>query len=605
MEREFTRRRLLTGAGAVGAASLFGTQVTAALDQGQTDRHVVGVEPGEAGVARRGADQVYRELDFGQLGQAVAGSFSDAALQALVNNPNVRYVEVDGEMEAISQTLPWGVDRVDADVTHANGETGGDDTDGEGGADIAIIDTGIDSDHPDLQANLGTGKAFVEARGPYAEPWDDDNDHGTHCAGITDAIDNTEGVVGVSTAATLHAVKVLDKNGSGSYSDVAAGIEWTADQGHDVGSLSLGGGKSSVVEDAVEYAYGKGVLIVAAAGNDGPCSDCVSYPAAEPEVIAVSATSEDDSLAGFSSTGPEIELAAPGEGIYSTVIGSYDTFSGTSMACPHVSGAGGQLMDNGYTNTEARDQLNSTAEDIGLGSNEQGNGLLDVAAALGFDSSDDLGGDDNAAPTVDSLSASEVETDDSDAEFDADWAVSDADGNLESVDLTLTDDTDGGTEDTASVSVSGDTASGTTRLVAAGDDGSGNSYTVEAVVADTDGATDSDATTVTESEDDSSGDGSAPTIDQFGLTDSSNPRWARVEVDWAVSDADGDLASVTSEAAFADGDTDSEFSSVSGSSASGTHELRDRDGHGDADVTMTVTDNAGNTTSDTKTINLG
>lgn len=170
--------------------------------------------------------------------------------------------------------------------------------------------------------------------------------------------------------------------------DVAAGIEYTADQEWDVGGLSLGGSKSSVVEDACEYAYDKGVLLVAAAGNDGPCTVCVGYLAAEPECIAVSATSKDDSLASFSSTGPEVELAAPSENIYSTVIGGYDTFDGTSMACPHVSGAGGQLMANGYTNTEARDQLNSTAEDIGLTSNKQGNGLLDVAVALGLDSSD-------------------------------------------------------------------------------------------------------------------------------------------------------------------------------------------------------------------------
>ena len=105
--------------------------------------------------------------------------------------------------------------------------------------------------------------------------------------------------------------------------------------------------------------------------------------------MAVSATSCDDSLASFSSTGPEVELAAPGENIYSSVIGSYDTFSGTSMACPHVSGAGAQLMANGYSNKNARQQLKDTAEDIGLSSNEQGSGLLDVAAALGLSSTDD------------------------------------------------------------------------------------------------------------------------------------------------------------------------------------------------------------------------
>jgi subtilisin len=304
------------------------------------------------------------------------------AIRGLRRRGDIRYVELDGEMEALAQTLPYGIDRVDAEVAHANGETGG-------GADVAIIDTGIDSTHPDLEANLGKGRSFVTT-GNYPA-WQDDNGHGTHCAGIADAVDNSQGVVGVSTEATLHAVKVLSSTGVGLTSDVAAGIEYTADQGWDVGSLSLGGGDADVLKDACNYAYNNGVLLSAAAGNSGPCTDCVGYPAAYQECIAVSATDRNDDLADFSSTGPEVELAAPGVNIYSTYVPStYTELSGTSMSCPHVSGAAGQLMANGYTNTEARDRLGSTAEDIGLASNEQGNGLLDVAAALGLDSSDDL-----------------------------------------------------------------------------------------------------------------------------------------------------------------------------------------------------------------------
>ncbi|MFB6254376.1 MAG: S8 family serine peptidase, partial [Halobacteriaceae archaeon] len=110
----------------------------------------------------------------------------------------------------------------------------------------------------------------------------------------------------------------------------------------------LGGDSSSTVKDAVEKAQNNGVLLVAAAGNSGPCSDCVSYPAAYEEVIAVSATTKDDQLADFSSTGPEVELAAPGKDILSTIPPESDSdglakFSGTSMASPHVAGAGGQL----------------------------------------------------------------------------------------------------------------------------------------------------------------------------------------------------------------------------------------------------------------------
>ncbi len=393
-----SRRDVLkrVGAGAVGVAGL----ASGAAATGPPDRHIVGAGSRAAvRAAKRRADSVSRTLDFGDIGTAVAGQFSDQALDKLQSRDDVRYVEADGTMTAFapgppggggstSECLPWGVDRTDGDVADANGETGS-------GADVAIIDTGIDDDHPDLGGLVGAGKAFTDCKGPNCNyPWSDDNDHGTHCAGTAVAPSgNGEGVIGVSTEATLHAVKVLDKNGSGSYSDVAAGIKYVADQGWDVGSMSLGGGKSSTVEDAVEYAYNNGVLLVAAAGNDGPCTDCVSYPAAEPEVIAVSATTKNDSLADFSSTGSQVELAGPGKDVYSAIIGGYDTFSGTSMACPHVSGAGALLMANGASNTNARDTLNSSAEDIGLGSNEQGNGLVDAAAAVGLDSSDDGTGD--------------------------------------------------------------------------------------------------------------------------------------------------------------------------------------------------------------------
>jgi subtilisin len=396
--------RRVTG-GVVGIAGLSGSAF--GQSAGQSQRHIVGTATADATqAAERAADSVHRVLEFGRIGSAVAGVYPDGRLDALRRRSDVRYVEPDGTMHAIerdshtqapggdqgppsggggdtTETLSWGIDRVDADVAHTNGETGN-------GADIGIIDTGIDDDHPDLQANVGAGKAYVKCRGRNCNySWSDDNDHGSHCAGIADAVDNTEGTIGVSTEATLHAVKVLDKSGSGSFSDIAAGVEYTADQGWDVGSMSLGASSGSqTVKDACQYASDNGVLLVAAAGNSGPCSDCVGYPAAYSTVIAVSSTTETDSLSGFSSTGPEVELAAPGSNIYSTVVGSYDTFSGTSMACPHVAGTGGQLMANGYSNTTARDRLRSTAESIDLSENESGYGLLDTAAALGLDSSE-------------------------------------------------------------------------------------------------------------------------------------------------------------------------------------------------------------------------
>ena len=372
MSEDVSRRGVLRGigAGTIGA----GFAGAASAQPGNSpDRHIVGLSPdADPAVARRQADSVRHELDFGRVGKAVAGKFPEPALNGLENNPNVEYIEPDGNVYALAQSYPWGVDRVDADLLHDNGETGN-------GADIAILDTGIDQDHPDLQALLGTGKDF-SGKGT----WDDGNGHGTHCAGIAGAADNTEGVVGVSTEATLHAGKVLSDSGGGSFSDVAAGIEWTANQGYDVGSLSLGASSgTSTLQNACQYADSNGVLLVAAAGNSGPCSDCVGYPAAYSEVVAVSSTTTSDSLSSFSSTGPEVELAAPGSNVNSTYNdGGYRELSGTSMACPHVSGAAAQLMANGATNSDARTQLKNTAEDIGLGSNEQGAGLLDAENAV-------------------------------------------------------------------------------------------------------------------------------------------------------------------------------------------------------------------------------
>ncbi|WP_416841195.1 S8 family serine peptidase [Haloferax sp. DFSO52] len=371
VSRRTVLRTVGTGLAGVGLAG----EVTGQQPPG---RYIVGTRS-KKGVraARASANAVEREFDFGDIGFAVSGRFSQQALDALAAHADVRYVEPDGAVEAIGEELPWGVDRIDADVAHSAGQTGA-------GAHVAILDTGIDADHPDLQANLGDGYAVESCRSGCTTAWDDDNDHGTHCAGIVGAVDNTEGTIGVTTEGTIHAVKVLGRYGAGTWSGVVDGLMWVVERGYDVASMSFGAtSASSTLRDACQYAYDNGVLLVAAAGNDGPCTDCVLYPAAYSTVIAVSSLGMDDDLSSFSSSGPEVELIAPGTYIYSTVIDGYQYFSGTSMACPHVAAAGGHLMATGYSNTEARTRLRETAEDVGLPSTAQGYGLVDVEAALG------------------------------------------------------------------------------------------------------------------------------------------------------------------------------------------------------------------------------
>ena len=318
---------------------------------------------------------------------AIAASVPEVAIEALKKNPNITDVELDNQVFALedTQTLPWGVDRIDAEVVHAA-------TDGNKGAwvKVAIIDTGI-AEHEDL--NIVDGKSFVE----YTSEYNDDNGHGTHVAGTIAALDNGVGVVGVAPEASLYALKVLDSNGSGYVSDVIFAIQWasdpdgngSADDRLDIINMSLGADRGNIfLKWACNLAYDDGLLLVAAAGNNDGGS--VIYPAAYSSVIAVSATNSNNTLASFSSTGKQVELAAPGVNINSTLPGNKysgddEKWSGTSMASPHVAGTAALVWatDDSLTNDDVRTQLRITAEDIGLSTTEQGYGLVDAAEAVG------------------------------------------------------------------------------------------------------------------------------------------------------------------------------------------------------------------------------
>ena len=379
------RRGVLKSLGAASALGALGAEPATATKQ--TDV-VVGTDHGKADVAKGRAQSVKREIDFGpDIGEAVAGRWPEQALQGLKRNPHVRYVEDDCEGEYDAQALPWGVDRIDAEVAHSNGDTGS-------GIDVAIIDSGIDSDHSDLAPNLGAGHAPADPCSSCAEDWDDERGHGTKVAGIVAAINNTSDVVGVAPEATLHAIKV--GTGGPSSSAVAEALTIAGDEEYDVASLSLSIGAScsddpNCVADGIQHAKDNDVVIVCSAGNRGPCTDCVNFPARHPDVIAVSNITINDALATTSRQGPEIDLGAPGAGVTSTALGGgTGGFGGTSAASPHVSASAAQLLADGVAPSDVRSELKSNAEDIGLGSNVQGAGLVDLATALGQDSANDL-----------------------------------------------------------------------------------------------------------------------------------------------------------------------------------------------------------------------
>ena len=309
---------------------------------------------------------------------AIACSLPEQAIDALRRNPNIEQIEPDGKVYAIGETLDWGVDRIDAELVHPY-NTGA-------GIKVAVIDTGIDYNHPDLTANYKGGYDFVNLD---TDPFDD-NGHGTHCAGIIAAIDNDIGVIGVAPNAYLYAVKILDSAGSGSESNLIAAIQWAVNNGIQIVSMSLGAdGASSSLEAACKAAEDAGVLLVAAAGNDYRAIgrrelNTVDYPGRFDSVIAVGATDINNDKASFSSTGPDVEIAAPGVYILSTYPGGYAIASGTSMACPHVAGVAALIFASGVESaSEVRTILQATADDLGNTGRDYwyGYGLVDADEA--------------------------------------------------------------------------------------------------------------------------------------------------------------------------------------------------------------------------------
>lgn len=269
------------------------------------------------------------------------------------------------------QEIPWGVKRIGAPEVwkEATGQ----------GVKVAVIDTGVDINHPDLKANLAEAGWVLECQNII-----DDNGHGTHVAGTIAAADNDIGVVGVAPKATIYAVKAFDKSGRGNISNVIDALNWCIEREVNVINMSFGFKNNSIaLHRAIQEAYKRNIVLVAASGNSGG-NNSVLYPARYDEVIAVGASNSQDKAAWFSSGGAQVTIMAPGAGIKSTYKdGGYENMSGTSMASPHVAGAAALLLSvMKLTPAQVKNILEENAVDLGLPKNKQGAGLLNVSRAI-------------------------------------------------------------------------------------------------------------------------------------------------------------------------------------------------------------------------------
>ncbi|MCM2303413.1 MAG: S8 family peptidase [Elusimicrobia bacterium] len=299
---------------------------------------------------------------------AMAG-FNFGAAKGIVQNPMASAIAAQRKEET------WGINRVHAPAAWPL-------TEGKG-VKVAVIDTGIDAGHPELSGKVDGGYSAITKTENPAD-YQDDNGHGSHVAGTIAAKKDGKGVVGVAPQARLYAVKVLDADGSGNLSDVIDGIVWAAKNKMDVANMSLGAPvDSEAMKRAVRFARGSGVVIVAAAGNSG---GSVGFPGAYEDTIAVAASDSNDKLAGFSSRGPEVDFIAPGVDVLSAKMGGgFASYSGTSMAAPHVAGLAALAVSQGYVGLNGPDgvfaQLKKAASTLpteGMTVEMQGAGMIDA-----------------------------------------------------------------------------------------------------------------------------------------------------------------------------------------------------------------------------------
>lgn len=289
---------------------------------------------------------------------------------------------VEATCVAMSETIDWGL--ANYDIPQQWRQTRGE------GVRVAVLDTGIAADHPDLVGCVDNARDFTGSR--FGS--EDRVGHGTHVAGTIAARHNEQGVVGVAPECRLLAAKVLGDDGSGSGRSVAEGIDWACEAGADVLSMSLGSPYADrAIHAAIERALAAGVFVVCAAGNEGQ-PDSVNYPARWPQTLSIGAVDRQGRVARFSSRGDEVDICAPGQDVLSTYLDAgYAKLSGTSMATPFVSGVVALLIakhrkSGGVTpiDTQAElvEHLRRTAVDAGPQGKDPnyGYGLIDPGSVL-------------------------------------------------------------------------------------------------------------------------------------------------------------------------------------------------------------------------------
>ncbi len=521
--------------------------------------------PAEVRAGHYGPDAVARVDEA--LGFAVVHAADAQATEARARaDPNVRYVQRDGvaHAEAIpndplyAQQYAW---------THLNATGAWNVTNGSASVIVALVDTGVERTHADLAgARMLPGWDFVNND---ADP-NDDCGHGTGVAGVVGAsMNNALGIAGAAQVSIMPLKAMGMANGvcNGPFSAVASSIRYAADHGARVIAMSLGcaGCYDQATNDAIEYAWSKGVVLVGSAGNDGPCSNCVSWPAAQPHVIAVGCTDSSNAQCYFSSAGPEVEIAAPGKSIETTYRNNtYGIMSGTSISVPHVAGALALAIsaNPSITNADLRAKLDATAKDLGSAGRDAayGYGIMDMGALVAAV---------KAAPPAANMAPT--------ASF-----ASTASGLSMSVDASASRDADGSIAGYAWAWGDGQTTPATASATASHAYAAAGTYTIALTVTDNQGAMGTASASVTVVAP------NQPPVASFSWSAANLSASADGS---ASSDPDGSIASWSW--AWGDGATGSGRTAGHAYASAGTYS-----------VTLTVTDNQGATASRTASVTV-